>query len=427
MTRKLGIFSGSIAALTVLFGLSGVARAAVPNLLTQQGRLFDAAGAPLATPVVMVFSVYATATDTTPLWTETLTVSPIDGYFTVRLGDVVALPAALFDGNLRFLGVRIGTDAEMTPRQVLASVAYAMMANNVTGDITPKSVTVNGLKVIDETGAWKGPLTGLAGTPGPTGPTGATGPAGAVGPTGLQGPQGIQGVAGPAGAQGLQGVAGPTGAQGVQGVAGPVGATGPAGPNWTVGTGLLLTGTTLSLNTGATATFANYSFTSAKSRTVGSSGMLIQVPKLPDTSPQFSKTNEVAYPVVGVGGTCASGSGYLPVSVPYGATLTAARCYFEDSHLTYDFSASVDIRVSDVTATTYRSLGTATLANTSRNSTVSFSAAPTIATAEPISSTETVFFFISMNNYATGTTTCAGGSTSVALRGCTITYSQTTL
>jgi hypothetical protein len=235
MARKLGICSGTIASLAILFGLSGAAEAAVPNLLTQQGRLFDAAGAPLSTPVVMVFSIYATATDTMPLWTETLSVTPTDGYFTVRLGDLVALPATLFDGNLRFLGVRIGNDAEMTPRQVLASVAYAMMANNATGDITPKSVTVNGIKVIDETGAWKGPVTGLAGTPGPTGPTG---------PVGAPGASGAPGPTGPVGAPGATGAPGPTGPVGAPG------ATGATGPNWTVSTtsGLDLSSNALSVD-----------------------------------------------------------------------------------------------------------------------------------------------------------------------------------
>lgn len=238
MARKAGIFSGSLATLALVLGLSGTANAAVPNLLTQQGRLFDASGNPLSSQVVIVFSVYATATDATPLWTETLNVTPVDGYFTVRLGDTVAFPATLFDGSLRFLGIRVGADQEMTPRQALASVAYAIMANNVTGDITPKSVTINGIKVIDETGAWKGPLTGLAGTPGPTGPqgpagaagpTGPTGPQGPIGPTGTQGPIGPTGTQGPAGAQGPTGPQGLQGAQGIQGVAGPAGATGAKG------------------------------------------------------------------------------------------------------------------------------------------------------------------------------------------------------
>jgi hypothetical protein len=87
------------------------------------------------------------------------------------------------------------------------SVPYALVAENVTGDIRPRSVTISGFgEVIDPNGRWVGDPSGLQGPEGPVGPTGP------------------QGIAGP---QGLTGAVGPTGPQGV---AGPVGPTGPAGP-----------------------------------------------------------------------------------------------------------------------------------------------------------------------------------------------------
>ncbi len=108
----------------------------------------------------------------------------------------------------------------MTPRQVVSSVPYATRASTVeqvTGDITPNTVSVNGSLVIDETGAWVGSPAGLEG---PQGETGAQGPAGQVGPQGPQGETGAQGPAGPVGPQGPQGE---TGAQGPAGPAGPQG------------------------------------------------------------------------------------------------------------------------------------------------------------------------------------------------------------
>ena len=79
-----------------------------------------------------VFSIYNVATKGTPLWTETqLGVEVEDGYFSVLLGSVNPFSASLFDGTTRYLGVKVGTDAEMTPRQHLASVPYAFNAETV--------------------------------------------------------------------------------------------------------------------------------------------------------------------------------------------------------------------------------------------------------------------------------------------------------
>jgi len=69
-----------------------------------------------------------------------------------------------------------------------------------------------------------------AGTPGPAGPAGPPGEPG--GPPGPAGPAGAAGPAGPAGADGAPGPAGPAG---------------PAGTDWTVGNGLTLNATVLSL------------------------------------------------------------------------------------------------------------------------------------------------------------------------------------
>ncbi|MFO7632533.1 MAG: hypothetical protein R6W76_08345, partial [Caldilinea sp.] len=53
-----------------------------------------------------------------------------NGLFTTLLGDVAALPTSIFDGQNLWLGVKVGTDAEATPRQRIAAVAYALYSNN---------------------------------------------------------------------------------------------------------------------------------------------------------------------------------------------------------------------------------------------------------------------------------------------------------
>ena len=137
------------------------ADAAVPDFMTQQGRLLDATGAPINGELSFVFSVYDAPTAGTVLWTETTNVTLADGFFSVQLGAATALDPAVFDGSTLYLGVRVGADEEMSPRQSLVSTPYAFAANtadNATGDITPSSVTVNGVPVVNSSGRLVGPI-----------------------------------------------------------------------------------------------------------------------------------------------------------------------------------------------------------------------------------------------------------------------------
>ena len=51
-------------------------------------------------------------------------------------------------------------------------------AVNVTGDITPKTISIGNRTVIDENGRWVGDPTGLRGERGPAGDVGPEGPVG---------------------------------------------------------------------------------------------------------------------------------------------------------------------------------------------------------------------------------------------------------
>jgi hypothetical protein len=141
------------------------ADAAVPDFMTQQGRLLDATGAPINGELSFVFSVYDAATEGAVLWTETTNVTLDEGFFTVQLGSATALDTSIFDGSTRYLGVRVGADEEMSPRQAMVAAPYAFAANtadsaltavNATGNITPTSVSVNGSPVINASGVWVG-------------------------------------------------------------------------------------------------------------------------------------------------------------------------------------------------------------------------------------------------------------------------------
>ena len=198
MVNKFGLALGLA---VMLWGAH--AGAAVPKRLVEEGQLTDSSGNPLTGTVSVKFTLYDAATGGTNLWSETQSValSP-GGYFTAELGATVAFPANAFDGTQRYLGLSVGTDAEMVPRQVVDSVPYALLAGDVNGDIHPTSISVNGNPIIDANGDWVGNVAGLIG---PTGPTGPTGPAGATGPSGPKGATGPTGPTGPTGATGAAG------------------------------------------------------------------------------------------------------------------------------------------------------------------------------------------------------------------------------
>jgi hypothetical protein len=215
---------------------AGAAGAAVPPGLTEQGRLFDTAGSPLQGTVSLTFTLWDAPTGGSALWTETQVV-PLDaGYFSTQLGAVTPIPTSLWNGSPRHLGIQVGADPEMSPRQATESVPYALVAGDAVGAIHPTTVSVNGQVVIDAGGNWVGPATGLVGPQGPAGAQGAAGAQGPQGAIGPQGPAGAAGAQGPTGAQGPAGATGPQGAAGVNGSNGTNGAQGPTGPAGSNGT-----------------------------------------------------------------------------------------------------------------------------------------------------------------------------------------------
>jgi hypothetical protein len=108
----------------------------IPHLLNYQGVLTDSAGDPVPDGTYqMTFGIYDSATDGNLLWSETQpNVQVSDGLYNVLLGSVNPIPADVFCGGAdRWLGMKVGSDAEMTPRQRIVSVAYAYAAECAQG------------------------------------------------------------------------------------------------------------------------------------------------------------------------------------------------------------------------------------------------------------------------------------------------------
>jgi len=99
--------------------------------INYQGYLRNTAGTPLNSLVTVTFSLYATASGGSAIWTESQSVTPANGVYSVQLGSVTAFPAGLFTNDNLYLGVRVGNDNEMTPRQQLSTAPYAFRAGSV--------------------------------------------------------------------------------------------------------------------------------------------------------------------------------------------------------------------------------------------------------------------------------------------------------
>jgi hypothetical protein len=115
--------------------------AAVPLQITYQGQLTDTEGNPVPDgDYEMAFALYDVPTGGSALWSEAQSVTVINGIYTVILGQPGNELKPIHFTHDRYVGVTVGTDSEMTPRQPVTSVAYALragVANMVaTGGVT---------------------------------------------------------------------------------------------------------------------------------------------------------------------------------------------------------------------------------------------------------------------------------------------------
>ena len=112
--------------------------------ISYQGRLADSIGNPVTTSGVgMQFRLYNTDTGGSPLWEESHPAVPVeDGLFHVLLGSTNPIPVSLLANNSTlWLGITVGADSEMTPREQIASVPYAMIASTVPdGSVTTAKI-----------------------------------------------------------------------------------------------------------------------------------------------------------------------------------------------------------------------------------------------------------------------------------------------
>ncbi|GAK57755.1 hypothetical protein U27_04722 [Candidatus Vecturithrix granuli] len=112
---------------------------AAPQKVNFQGKLTDAAGNPITASVSMVFSIYDVVSGGTALWTETQSVTVTNGIYNVQLGQVNPMDTELTETKALWLGVKVGVDAEMSPRVELTPGVYDLIILNT---ITVKNSSI---------------------------------------------------------------------------------------------------------------------------------------------------------------------------------------------------------------------------------------------------------------------------------------------
>ena len=140
MTGHRNVFSLSIVALLLVLAV-GVIQAQRPPSLEEdqpldeiqavgavvpiQGRLTDASGQPLDGGQTVTARLYGASTGGTALCSDTDTVSVDNGLFNMYLDGSNGCTASDIDGKKLYLGITVGSDPEMTPRQGIYPVPYA--------------------------------------------------------------------------------------------------------------------------------------------------------------------------------------------------------------------------------------------------------------------------------------------------------------
>ncbi len=105
----------------------GITQAQIPRKLNYQGYLSTPTGAPANTPQTLIVRIYDAASGGNLLFTEThSSVTMTNGIFNILLGSVDELDLK-FNAQY-YLGITVGTDPEMSPRQPLAASPYAIRA-----------------------------------------------------------------------------------------------------------------------------------------------------------------------------------------------------------------------------------------------------------------------------------------------------------
>lgn len=126
----------AIVGFAVILAMPVQAEAAINSQINFQGKLTNPDGTNVTDGTYsIVFSIYTVSSGGAAVWAETQpSVDVDDGIFQVSLGSITGLPGSVdFNSNALYLGVKVGADAEMTPRIRFTAAPYAFNAERLGG------------------------------------------------------------------------------------------------------------------------------------------------------------------------------------------------------------------------------------------------------------------------------------------------------
>jgi hypothetical protein len=131
----------------LMSGIAPYANASIPNVMTYAGVLKDINGNALDGAYTLTVKLYETASGGVPVWSHTATGVSIDqGKFYLEFS-----PEVVFDKEY-WLGFQVGGDSEMSPRQRLGAVPYALSSKStVLESISIKEETPSSLIKLEKT------------------------------------------------------------------------------------------------------------------------------------------------------------------------------------------------------------------------------------------------------------------------------------
>jgi len=149
--RLATVFAGFF--LGLMIGLFAQVSAQIPQSVNYQGILTGSNGEAVPDGQYRVqFSIYHSPVGGSPLWTElwdsaigTTSVQIKNGRFNVMLGTHTPIPLDFFETHTQsYLGIKVGTDQEMQPRQPIGSAPYSFTAptSGGGGDILPAGAMI---------------------------------------------------------------------------------------------------------------------------------------------------------------------------------------------------------------------------------------------------------------------------------------------
>jgi len=132
ISNKYLVLFAVVALVSLVVGI--VSAAPLTQNITYQGKLTNAAGSPLTGTYTLTFRLYNVSTGGTALDTIIKDVQSNQGLFTSSL----PFSPGLYNGQALWIGVKVGADPEMTPRQEIRPVPYAL---NVAGGFIDQILT----------------------------------------------------------------------------------------------------------------------------------------------------------------------------------------------------------------------------------------------------------------------------------------------